>query len=174
MRNPKVRKIAVSGIYLALTEIFLIGASIAPGVEMTLFAVASAAAAFVIIETGIRNGLVFFAAASLLGFAVVPNKAAILPYVMFFGIYPAVKFFAEKLKTSPAQLAVKFGFFVLVLLAAYFLMFDIFFGNIRLPEWMPVFAVIPAALVLFVLLDTVLTVVINIYFKRIHSRLTKN
>ena len=174
MRNAKIRKLALSGIYLALTEVFLIGASVAPGVEMTFFAVTSAAAAFVIIETGIRNGIVFFAAASLLGFAIVPNKTALLPYVMFFGIYPAVKYFAEKLKSSPAQLAVKFGYFIVVLLAAYFLMFDIFFGNIRLPGWMPVFVIIPAALVLFALLDAVLTAVINIYFKRIHSRFVEN
>ena len=135
-----------------------------------LLAVLLMVGTFAIIETGIKNGILFFAAASILGFIVVPNKLVMIPYIMFFGLYPTVKYFAEKLEKATAQMAVKFGYFVAVLLTAYFLLFDIFFGSLDLPEWMPVFAVIPAALILFVILDAALTAIINIYFKRVHSK----
>ena len=170
MGNKSVKKLALSGVYLALTLVFIMAGSFMPGIEMTLLAAATAVGTFVIIETGVKNGILFFAAASILGFIIVPNKLAMIPYIMFFGLYPAVKYFAEKLEKAAAQLTVKFAYFITVLLIAYFMLFDVFFGSLDLPEWMPVFAVIPAALILFVILDAALTAIINIYFKRVHSK----
>lgn len=174
MKDARVSKLALSGIFLAITEVFLLGASIVPGIEMSMLAVATAVSSFLIIETGIKNGVVFYIAATLLGLVILPNKIAIIPYAMFFGLYPVVKYFAEKLKTAPMQLTVKLSYFAVVLAVAFFLLFDIFFGNISLPEWIPVYAIIPVSLIIFLIFDAALTAIINIYFKRIHSRFTKN
>ena len=170
MREKKTSKLALAGIYLAMTMVFLLAGSFVPAVELTLLAAATAVGAFAIIETGIKNGIIFYIAACILGFVIVPNKLVIIPYAMFFGLYPAIKYFAEKLEKPAAQLTVKFGYFIAVLLIAYFLLFDVFFGSIDLPDWMPVFVIIPAALVMFVILDAALTAIINIYFKRVHSK----
>ena len=79
MERSKTFQIALGGICLALTIAFMFGGSFVPGIELTLFAVSSLFTAVMIIETGTLGGVLLFAAACLLGFFLIPNKAAILP-----------------------------------------------------------------------------------------------
>ena len=72
-------KIALGGICLALTVIFLFGGSIVPGIELTLFAISSLFTAVMILETGVKGGVLLYAGAVLLGFAIIPNKLAMIP-----------------------------------------------------------------------------------------------
>ncbi|MDO4834266.1 MAG: hypothetical protein Q4A40_04430 [Bacillota bacterium] len=55
-RNSKTFKIALGGICLALALIFLFGATIVPGIELTLFAISSLFTAVMILETGTVHG----------------------------------------------------------------------------------------------------------------------
>ena len=48
-----------------------------------------------IMESGIRAGWLFYAAASLAGFIVVPEKLALVPYIVF-GFYGIAKYYIEK------------------------------------------------------------------------------
>ena len=82
MKNKNVYKITLGGICLALTLVFMFGASIVPGAEMTLYAVSSLFIAVMIIETGVKGGAALYAAAVLLGLLIVPNKIGILPYAL--------------------------------------------------------------------------------------------
>lgn len=80
MKTSKTMKIALGGICLALTVIFLFGGSIVPGIELTLFAISSLFTAVMILETGVKGGVLLYAGAVLLGFAIIPNKLAMIPY----------------------------------------------------------------------------------------------
>ncbi len=173
MRNNKTVKLAISGIYLALTLAMMFAASVIPGIELSILAITSAIGAFVIIESGIKFGVVFYVAASVLGLLIVPNKLQLIPYIMFFGLYPAVKYLAEKLPKAPLQMTVKLAYFVVVLLIAYFALFEVFFSGINLHGAMQA-VIIPAAIVMFLLLDAILSGIINIYFKKVHSRFNEN
>ena len=103
MKNKNVYKITLGGICLALTLVFMFGASIVPGAEMTLYAVSSLFIAVMIIETGVKGGAALYAAAVLLGLLIVPNKIGILPYACVFGLYGIVKFYIEKVKNPVMQ-----------------------------------------------------------------------
>ena len=118
MRNENVRKFTVSSLYLAIEVVLIIGASVIPGFDLTLLAVASAVGAFTIVESGIRYGVVQYAAADILGFLLAPDKAAAVLFVIFFGLYPIVKYFAEKPKKPWVQLMIKCGFCLVVSIAA--------------------------------------------------------
>ena len=85
MKTSKTMKIALGGICLALTVIFLFGGSFVPGIELTLFAISSLFTAVMILETGVKGGVLLYAGAVLLGFAIIPNNLAMIPSAFFFG-----------------------------------------------------------------------------------------
>ena len=84
MKQNKTGKIAMGGICTALAVIFMFGASFVPGIELTLFLISSLFTAVMVIEAGAAGGLSVFAAASLLGLILIPNKLALIPYVFCF------------------------------------------------------------------------------------------
>ena len=86
-RSRKTNRLALGGIFLALTVVSLFIASVVPGIELTFYALSSVFIGLMILETGIGGGLLVYAAAALLGFLLIPNKAAVVPFIFFFGIY---------------------------------------------------------------------------------------
>ena len=92
-RGSNTFKIALGGIFLALTMVCLFAASIVPGIELTLFACSSFFTAFMILESGVGGAVLLFAAASLLGLIILPNKLAMIPFIFLFGYYGILKFF---------------------------------------------------------------------------------
>ena len=81
MKQNRTGKIAMGGICTALAVIFMFGASFVPGIELTLFLISSLFTAVMVIEAGAAGGLTVFAAASLLGLILIPNKLALIPYI---------------------------------------------------------------------------------------------
>ena len=90
----------MGGICTALAVIFMFGASFVPGIELTLFLISSLFTAVMVIEAGVAGGLSVFAAASLLGLILIPNKLALIPYVFCFGYYAVLKYYIEKIKSG--------------------------------------------------------------------------
>ena len=173
MRNENVRKFTVSSLYLAIAVILIVGASVIPGFDLTLLAVASAVGAFTIVEGGIRYGAVQYAAAAILGFLLAPDKSAAILYLIFFGIYPVVKYFAEKPKKPWVQWVIKCGFCLAVCIVALAAFSELVLGDLTLPEWFPFWGLVPAALALFLIYDYALTIAVRLYDKRVHSKETR-
>ena len=173
MRNENIRKFTVSSLYLAIAVILILGDSVIPGFDLTLLAVASAVGAFTVIEGGIRYGAVQYAAAAILGFLLVPDKSAAILYILFFGVYPVVKYFAEKPKKPWIQLLIKCGFCVAVTILALAAFSELVLGDLTLPEWFPFWGLVPAALALFLIYDYALTIAVKLYYRRIRSKGTK-
>ena len=165
MERSTTFKIALGGICLALTVVFMFGGSFVPGIELTLFALSSLFTAVMIIETGIGGGAMLFAAACLLGFFLIPNKPAILPYIVFFGYWPILKLFFEKITRPALQLLCKCGFFALVLCVCLLGFRTLFASAVSLPDF-PVGILIVAGTGLLLLYDCILTYLINYYYRR--------
>ena len=87
---------ALGGILLALCIAGVFMSSIVPGAEMTLLLVASAGIFIFCREAGAAGGFVLYAAACLLCVILVPNKLAVLPLALVFGLYPVLKYLLEK------------------------------------------------------------------------------
>ena len=169
MKTSKTMKIALGGICLALTVIFLFGGSIVPGIELTLFAISSLFTAVMILETGVKGGVLLYAGAVLLGFAIIPNKLAMIPYAFFFGYYGIVKYYIEKLPGRWIQLALKTGLFAVLLSIGLIGFKKLLLGSIHLPDY-PVWLLILAGIAFLLLYDFVYTFLIGFYLRRIKGR----
>ena len=143
--------------------------SIVPGIELTLFAVSSLFTAVMIIETGVKGGILMYAAAVILGLVIIPNKLAMIPYAFFFGYYGILKYYIEKLKGRYIQLIVKIIFFAVVLCAGLIGFKELLLGSIHLPDY-PVAVLIIAGIVMMVVYDYIYTMLINFYVRRIKNK----
>ena len=167
-QKPRTRtfQIALGGICLALALVFMFGGTFVPGIELTLFAIASLFTAVMVIETGIGGGVLLFAAACLLGLILIPNKLALLPYIAFFGYWAIPKYFIEKISAAAGQIACKCAVFVLILCLGLLGFREVLASAVSLPDY-PAAALIAAGTLLLLLYDYVLTFLINWYYRRI-------
>lgn len=165
-KRTDTTKMAVSALCLALTVASLIGASLIPGTEMTFYAIAGLFSGVVIMENGLKGGALVYVGALILSFILVPNKLALLPYGLFFGLYGFVKFFAEKIHYAWAQIIVKILFFAVISAGSMYFFKGLFLGNIRLPDISTAFIII-GLVIMFLLYDYIFTLAVNIYRKRI-------
>lgn len=116
------RKIAYSGILLALNIILLILVNIIPMNTLFLLGLASLPIAIVIMEYGPKAGILFYIGSVLLSFMIMANKAQWILYVFTFGIYGLVKYIIEKdrsfikeyiLKLLVANILIIFAYIIL-------------------------------------------------------------
>lgn len=171
MDRKETNTIALGGICLALTIVFLFGASFVPGVELTLYALSSLFVAVMVIEKGPKSGLMLYAAAAVLGMILVPNKLGMLPYICLFGYYGVAKFYIEKLKGAAVQIAVKVVLFAVIIAAAIWGTNGLLFGNIDLPDYSAAIIFV-GGIVMMVVYDLIYTLAIRLYRERIKREKT--
>lgn len=162
--------IASSGICLALAMVFLFAGSVVPGVELTMFALSSLFVAVIVIESGTGAGIIFYIASVILGFVIIPNKLAMIPYAFFFGYYGIIKSVIEKnVRSTAAQLIIKAAFFALVLCIGLLGFKELLLGSITLPDY-PVAILIIAGILMMLLYDYIYTLLTAFYLRRIRNR----
>lgn len=169
MKKNKTFKLALGGICLALTIVFMFAGSIAPGIELTLFAISSVFVAVMILESGVSGAILLYLAAVILGLILVPNKIGLVPYIFLFGYYGIAKYFIEKLPKATSQIIVKVIFFAAVMCVGFLGFKEILFGAVDLPDF-PVAILIIAGTVFMMLYDYIYTLAINIYIRKIQRK----
>lgn len=170
METANLRKrtfsLALGGVLLAASVVSLMLASVVPGVELTLYAVSSVFVAVMILESGVWAGVLLYGGTLLLGLALVPNKLALIPYGVFFGLYAFMKYYGEKPKSPVLQMALKGVFFLAVLTGA-----TLAFGNLVTPALglsdLPWPALFGGGLLFFYLYDYILTLLLSLYRRRV-------
>lgn len=156
----KTNKIALSGILLGLNMIVLFGATMLPGIELSLFALSSFITAIVVVKASPKSGLLFFMASVLLGAIILPNKLALLPYGLFFGYYGIVKYYIEKIRLSRVvEVLLKVGVFVVAFGGGLLIFKEAFVSGISLPD-LPMPLIGGAAIIAFLAYDYVYTLMI--------------
>lgn len=166
MTSKRTQNIAIGGICLAGSVLSVLIASVVPGAELTLYAVSSLFVAVMILEAGMRGGWMLYAATILLGLILIPNKLALIPYIFFFGLYGIIKFYAEKNRLPVMQVGIKAMVFLAVFGIGYLFFRELFFGNIRLPDF-PTPVLVVAGLAFLFLYDFIFTQVIQLYRRRV-------
>ena len=91
-----------------------------------------------------------------------------LAYILFFGIYGIIKHYIEKIHKLTYEILLKLLTFNVLLLIIYFIM-TAFIGNIVLPY--SLYIVFILAQIMFLVYDYALTLIITIYFNKIHKLL---
>lgn len=171
MDKKGTNTIALGGICLALTIVFLFGASFVPGIELTLYALSSLFVAVMVIESGPKSGIVLYAAAVILGLILVPNKLGMLPYICLFGYYGVVKYYIEKNRRPQVQLIAKVILFAVVIAIGLWGTKGLLFGNIQMPEY-STFIIFAGGVVMMMLYDAIYTFAIRIYRERVKREKT--
>lgn len=133
--SSSAKRIALSGILLALTLIALFFATIMPINELSLYVLCSFFVSIVVIEHGIKGGWIFYITSCLLSL-IIPNKLGIVPYVVFFGMYGLIKYHIESLDKIILEYVLKLAFFNLFIAVAVAFLKELLLSNFaRYPLW---------------------------------------
>ncbi|MGI6778322.1 MAG: hypothetical protein ACOX7R_10015 [Acetivibrionales bacterium] len=162
-----VKRVALSGILLALTVIMLFLASTLPTSRLSFYALSSFFVSFIIIEFGAKYGFFFYFAALILALAVIPDKIGLIPFAIFFGIYGLVKFYIEKLNRIIVEYILKVVFFNICLAIGIIFIKEFFLGSISIK--VPLWAIIAALEIAFIVYDCVYSLIIQYYKSRIRK-----
>lgn len=105
-------KIALAGILTAIASAALLLENIVPTGKLGFYVFSAFLLSIVIMECGLTSGWVSYFAVSIIAFIIVPEKTAVLPYVMFFGIYSLVKSHIERLDKIILEWILKYAFLI--------------------------------------------------------------
>ncbi|NLM11891.1 MAG: hypothetical protein GX213_14185 [Clostridiaceae bacterium] len=169
------KKIALSGILTALSSAVLLLENISPTGKLGFYVLSAFLLSVVIMECGLTYGWVSYIAISLISLLIVPEKTAVFPYIMFFGIYALVKSHIERLDKLVFEWILKFAFFNVSL---YFL-WNIAVNVLqlvpgRLFELLPVAVIIIVLQILFFLFDWLFSLWTQYYIQKIQSKIRRN
>lgn len=155
----------------ALTVAFLYLASVFPTGQIGIVAVASLFTIAVVIEADYKYAVLLFAVCAILSFLLIPLKGVAIIYTLFFGYYPVVKSFAERLKKPLYSWIVKEAVFLAALAVIWFLFRNLVFTGKALD--ISPFVIFPAGLIIFTLYDIGLSKLINYYLFRLSPKLKR-
>lgn len=162
------KKLALAGIMTALTVIILFFAMLIPNLKLVLYGLSSLPMAVVIIECDKKTGLLFYAATSILGFVLLPDKIAALPYIVVLGLYGLIKSWAEKVNNTVAEWAIKIIYFNAASALYLYLIIQIFMPDITFP--IPLWVLAIGAQALFIVYDFIYSYCITFYEKNIRPK----
>lgn len=156
------KKIAYTGILLALNIILLLLSNIIPINTVFFMGLASFLISIVIMEYGFKLGILFYIGSSVLSFLVLPNKAQWLIYVFTFGIYGLIKYLVEKDRPFYIDILLKLVYANLIILSLYFMLKGIIYIPIN------IFTILVFQFA-FLIYDYVYTLFIDYYEQRIRK-----
>ncbi len=107
MKSDKIKNIAFSAVFVAISVVLCILASLFPTMSVTITAVAGVVSAVALIQCGYRYALMVYVAASFLNLLLSPNKECAVYYIVLFGHYPLLKTFTERTGNKTLSWCVK-------------------------------------------------------------------
>jgi len=157
------KTISICGLFAALSVVVMLLAHIGV-LTYAVPALAGALLVIIYLEFGIKNAFTVFITVSVLSFLICEKEAA-LCYILFFGYYPLIKAYIERIKSKTLQWVVKVLLFsisfALILLLATFVL-SIPFDTMGLGIYYIV-GLFLGLEVMFVLYDIALTKTITLY-----------
>lgn len=177
MNNSKIAyKVALCGVLSALSLVFMMLTSVIPVGTYALPVMAGILFVSIVIEFNAKWALAVYFTVSVLSFLLSGDKEAVLYFIMFFGFYPILKSYIERINKKAFQLVLKYALFNVCMVSAFFIgiyllgvpieEFEIFGYNIPL-----VFLLIGN--IMFFLYDKCVTVVIINYITKWRNKLIK-
>ncbi len=151
---------------------FLYLSSVLPTGRLASFGAAIFMLCVAVAECGAKYGLSCAVAVGLLSFMLIPDKLILFPYVLFFGYYPVLKLYIERIGKIVTEWIFKLAVFTIAMLAVYLIMR---FLNLLAP--IPVYVLsagVAVLYLLFILYDNVLTQLISFYLNKISKKIRKN
>lgn len=167
-------QIAFGGISCALCIIMMLSVGLFP-ILVYVFPMLSSLVIFAVnYECGIKTAAASYISVSLLSLILSPDKESALLFLFFFGCYPLLSGYIDRLKSALFRWIVKFAFFNAAMVASYFLLIKVFvavemneFGKYTVP------VLLVSANLLLVLYDRMLRAIEVVYVRKIRKKLFK-
>ncbi|MDD5795959.1 MAG: hypothetical protein PUD24_03380 [Oscillospiraceae bacterium] len=122
MRNSKIAyKVALCGVFSALSLVLMMLTTVIPVGTYALPIISGALLSAIVIEFNAKWALAVYFAVSVLSFLLSGDKEAVLYFAMFFGFYPIIKSYFERLKSKVLQWILKYAAFNLCMIGAFFI-----------------------------------------------------
>ena len=172
----KSGKIALGGLLTALGVVLMFLTGLIPIGTYALPAIAGVLLIVAVIEIGAKWAWMIYAAVALLSLLFAADKEAALLFVLFFGYYPVLKSFLERISNKVLSWISKFAVFNVAVVACFFLAVNF----LQLPEdsftvfgiYLPwVFLILGNAV--FLIYDIALSGLVATYVEKLHHRVTK-
>lgn len=166
--SRKSTQIALGGVFSALCLLLMFTTAMFPFATYAMPALAGAMLVAVVVENGTRTAVLVYISVSALSALIVPDREAVLMFIVFLGYYPIIKEKIEKIRPRPVEYLVKLALFNVTIVAGY-LASTYLLGLPLLSEEMGEFGKYGAAMILvmgnvvFVLYDFALTRYISLY-----------
>ena len=121
MRGSRgVYRVALTAVLAAVSLILLYLSTLLPTGRMGIVALAGLTPAAAVVSSGVGAGVLCYAGTGILALILLPDKGGALLYLLFFGLYPIVKYAVERLRRLPLELFLKLVFFNGVLTVFWF------------------------------------------------------
>ncbi len=164
------RKIAFTAIFAAFSVICLYLAAVLPTGQLGFLGVSSLFEIAAVCEYGVTGGILVLVVTAVLGFVIVPDKTAALLYLCFFGWYPLVKLFAEKLKPALSWVVKLITYNIAVSVCLFALKFTFISYEIGTAYYIICYAL---ANVVYIVFDIAVSRAIMVYMSRIYPIIHK-
>lgn len=176
-RRSESRRLALGGIFGALCVAAMLTGNLLPFATFAAPAIAGLLIVPVAIEFGMRTGWLLYAAVGLLSLFLVPDREMSLIFVFFFGFYPLVKAYIERLRARAVKWVLKLAVFNVCVLAMYALLLFVFPLPSVVQEFEesgPYFAalLLAAGNLTFLVYDIAVARLTGLYCARLRPRLT--
>ena len=163
--NKATKALSLAAMLAAAELVILLIASVVPTGRLALAAIAGTANIITLLECGKRNTLLVFAAVSILSAILLPLKLLAVLYIAFFGYYPLIKSYLERLGKIKLEWLLKVLILFVALTITVLLYRYGFAGGIELFDnalWL----IYAGSLVVFVIYDLALTGLVQYYLNR--------
>ncbi|MFO7635999.1 MAG: hypothetical protein R6W96_01660 [Clostridia bacterium] len=166
------KKLAYSGILLALLIILLLIRTMLPVNRLSLYVFSSFILGIVLIETNLRYALLFYVSSVLLTLFLPVDKLSLFLFYTFFGVYGIVKHLLEKIRSKFLVLLAKILYFLLIFLANYLFAYA-FIPFVSTLDF-PLFFIILLATTAFIGYDFIYSLIAVFYMNRISKIIWRN
>lgn len=164
------KKLVLSGIMTALCVMFLYLSCIIPTNTIFLFLFSTIFIAIIVVECGTYFAFSAYLSVSILSLLILPNKLLALYFILFFGYYPIIKLFIERLNNIYIEWIIKIISFNLALIIAYFVVKSLFFNLLNFKISFPILIILSE--IIFIIYDIAQSYGISFYlnkFKKIKN-----
>lgn len=177
MKNNRIAfKVALCGVFSGLALVFLLLTTVIPVGTYALPIVSGILLVAVAVEFNTKWAFAAYFAVSVLSFLLSGDKEAVLYFIMFFGFYPIVKKYFERIKSKVLSMILKYLLFNACMIGEFFIgvyllgipaeSFSIFGVNLPL-------VFLASGNIAFYLYDKCVTVMIGYYITNLRKRLIR-
>ncbi len=162
--GEKTKKLSRLALLTALGVAFLYIGSLLPTAKVSVIAVAGFLTAVALMLYSPWWAAAVYGATAALSLLLLPNKDCALYYSAFFGFYPILKSFIEKLRKPRLAWVLKLAVYAIAFVVWWLLAKGLFLGDALTLRW---YLLPPLGAAVFVVYDLCMSFLINFYIERI-------